>query len=129
MIVLCVGLVERSVRSLCYFPFSDALSCPCCSAVCMRLFAVCRAPTIFLAPSGLLRRFASSQYNGSMIGLADVPGYLTSMVFLKLYPTMLKRGGWALPIRVMQVAVVLGGLMNAWVWKLEADNPTTEPIA
>jgi hypothetical protein len=64
-----------------------------------------------------------------MIGLADVPGYLTSMVFLKLYPTMLERGGWALPMRVMQVAVVLGGLMNAWVWKLEASNPTTEHVA
>ena len=64
-----------------------------------------------------------------MIGLADVPGYLTSMVFLKLYPKLLERGGWALPMRVMQAAVIIGGLLNAWVWKLESNNPTTEPVA
>ena len=64
-----------------------------------------------------------------MMGLTDAPGYATSMVFLKLYPTLLERGGWALLMRIMQAAVVLGGLMNCLVWRLEANRPTTEPIA
>ena len=76
-----------------------------------------------------MRRCASSQFNGSMIGLADVPGYITSMVFLRLYPQMLQRGGWALPMRVMQGAVVVGGFLNWRVWQLEAADPTTSPVA
>lgn len=98
---------------------------------CMRGggFMIRRAPTIFLAPSALLRRYASSQFNGSMIGLADVPGYITSMIFLRLYPQMLERGGWALPMRVMQIAVIVGGALNYQVWALETSAPTMTPIA
>jgi hypothetical protein len=56
-------------------------------------------------------------------------GYITSMVFLRLYPQMLQRGGWALPMRVMQGAVVVGGILNWKIWQLEATDPTTSPIA
>ena len=31
----------------------------------------------------------------------EVPGYVTSMVFLRLYPWILARGGWQLLMRVM----------------------------
>ena len=54
-----------------------------------------------------------------------MPGYVTSMVFLRLYPWILARGGWQLLMRVMQVAVVGGAACNALVWRMEAAHPTT----
>ena len=87
------------------------------------------APTIFLAPSTLLTRYSSSRVQGTMSGLVEVPGYVTSMIFLRVYPQILERGGWQLLMRAMQLAVVGGSLFNALVWRMEASDPTTQPIA
>ena len=58
-----------------------------------------------------------------------MPGYVTSMGFLRLYPWILARGGWQLLMRVRQVAVGGGAACNALVWRMEAAHPTTQPIA
>ena len=86
------------------------------------------APMIFLSPGALIARFASKQFNGTMVGLNDAPGFFTSMLVLKFYPLMLARGGWAMPMRLMQLFVVAGGIANWTVWQLEASNPTRHPI-
>jgi hypothetical protein len=86
------------------------------------------APMIFLAPGALIARFASKRFNGTMVGLNDAPGFLTSMLVLKFYPMMLARGGWAMPMRLMQLFAVAGGIANWTVWQLEASNPTRHPI-
>ena len=86
------------------------------------------APMIFLAPGALIARFASSKYNGTLVGLNDAPGFLMSMLVLKYYPAMLSRGGWAMPMKLMQAFVLIGGLCNWTVWRMEAENPTVSPI-
>jgi hypothetical protein len=87
------------------------------------------APTVFLAPGALMQRLASSRFNGCIIGLADVPGYLTSMVFFKVYPTIVAKFGWAGVMRAMQGFMLLGGCFNYAVWTLEANSPTTKFVA
>jgi sugar phosphate permease len=98
-----------------------------CAALAATMLGM--APTIFLAPSTLLTRYSSSRVQGTMAGLVEVPGYVTSMLFLRIYPQILERGGWPLLMRAMQLAVVGGAVCNVVVWRMEASTPTSSPIA
>jgi sugar phosphate permease len=105
-------------------PSSPAVIISCLAAVMLGI-----APTIFLAPSALITRYTTSRVQGTMGGLVEVPGYVSSMIFLRFYPQLLTRGGWQLVMRVMQVCVLGGALCNTAVWSMEARRPTTQPLA
>jgi sugar phosphate permease len=119
-----LSLVALQVLSMPHLASSIVVNCAALAATMLGM-----APTTFLAPSTLITRYSSSRVQGTMSGLVEVPGYVTSMLFLRIYPQILERGGWQLLMRVMQLAVVGGALCNAAVWRMEAMNPTTAPIA
>ena len=119
-----LGFVALQVLSTPQLASSVVINCAALAAMMLGM-----APTIFLAPSTLLTRYSSSRVQGTMSGLVEVPGYVTSMLFLRIYPQILERGGWQLLMRVMQLGVVGGVVCNAAVWRMEAENPTTAPIA
>jgi sugar phosphate permease len=70
----------QNVLAIASFQLLPAASSPAVVAAAMFTAMVGTAPTIFLAPSGLLSRLASPRYSGTVIGLCDAPGFFAGMV-------------------------------------------------
>ena len=85
------------------------------------------APSLYLPNSALILRLAG-RYSGTVMGINDLPGIAIAAVWLGVYPTLLKNGGWAAVLLPIQVLLACSSVCTVSYLAVDARRPTERVV-